>query len=161
MKVLSVRNRQKTRPVNVPLLRRIVRALLEQHLGKDSYTVGVHLVDAEEITTLNESFLQHAGPTDVIAFDYTGSEPGGAARPALWGEAFVCTDEAVLQARRFHTTWQSELVRYAIHGILHLDGYDDEYPAERRRMKAAENRLLRRLGKDFAFNKLEGKLERR
>ena len=42
------------------------------------------------------------------------------------GKSFVCLDEAVRQARRFHTTWQSELVRYVVHGVLHLLGYDDQ-----------------------------------
>jgi len=69
----------------------------------------------------------------------------------LHGEVFVCLDEAVTQARRFRVTWQSELVRYVVHGVLHLLGYDDLNPRARRRMKAAENRLMRRLARQFAI----------
>ena len=49
------------------------------------------------------------------------------------------------QAREFGTTWQSEVVRYVIHGLLHLRGHDDLKPAERRVMKREENRLLKRV----------------
>jgi probable rRNA maturation factor len=58
-------------------------------------------------------------------------------------------DEAILQARRFRTTWQAEVMRYIIHGTLHLLGYDDLRMPARRMMKRQENRLLRRLAKDF------------
>ena len=63
----------------------------------------------------------------------------------LHGEIFICVGEAVAQARRFRTSWQSELIRYLIHGLLHLRGYDDQNMSARRKMKREEDRLLRRL----------------
>jgi rRNA maturation RNase YbeY len=63
----------------------------------------------------------------------------------LHGEIFICVDEAVAQARRFRTSWQSELIRYLIHGLLHLRGYDDHNASSRRQMKRKEDRVLRRL----------------
>ena len=77
----------------------------------------------------------------------------------LHGEIFVCLDEAVSQARRFHTTWQSELVRYVVHGVLHLLGYDDAASRARRKMKAAEDTLVRQLARQFDFHSLEGNPE--
>ena len=65
------------------------------------------------------------------------------------GEIFICLDEAVSQARRFRTTWQSELVRYVVHGVLHLLGYDDAASRARRRMKKAEDTLLHLLAREF------------
>ena len=70
------------------------------------------------------------------------------------GEIFICIDDAVKQARQFRTTWQSELVRYLIHGVLHLVGYDDLTPAGRRAMKREENRLLRMLSRQFSLRRL-------
>ncbi len=70
-------------------------------------------------------------------------------RPTLHGEIFICVDEAIAQARKYAPRWQSEIVRYVIHGILHLLGHDDSRPAARRRMKREENRLLRRLAGKF------------
>jgi rRNA maturation RNase YbeY len=72
----------------------------------------------------------------------------------LYGEIFVCVDEAVWQAQKFGASWQSEVVRYIVHGILHLLGFDDASVAARRKMKREENRRLRELSRRFALSKL-------
>ena len=147
---LSIRNRQRTRRIDTRLLARIARALLRGLLQKDAFDFSICLVDAEEITRLNKQFLQHEGWTDVITFDY--SDP---AHPGLVaGEAFVCVEAAAKQAGRFRASWQSETVRYVVHGLLHLCGYDDRKPAARRKMKNAENRLLRHLSHRFSLQDL-------
>jgi probable rRNA maturation factor len=140
-RLLTVRNCQRKHPLNTRLLRRVVQALLEDHLTQEDYDLGVYFIGAGEITRLNEQFLRHQGPTDVIAFDY--AEPGKSS--ALHGEIFVCVDEALIQAPHFHVSWQTELVRYVIHGVLHLRGFDDHVTEARRRMKSVEGQLLRRL----------------
>jgi probable rRNA maturation factor len=127
-------------------LRRIVRATLLEDLQLNEYQLGVYLVGSDTITHLNESFLRHRGSTDVITFDY-----GGRLAASLAGEVFVCVDEAINQAPRFRSTWQAEIVRYVVHGILHLSGYNDGNPASRRRMKRAENKILHRLAARFNF----------
>jgi rRNA maturation RNase YbeY len=76
------------------------------------------------------------------------------ARPALHGEIFICLRAAVDHAPRFRTTWQSELVRYLVHGVLHLRGHDDLDAASRRRMKREEDRLLRELARRFRLSHL-------
>jgi len=151
-------NRQRTRKINRPLLKQIAAALLSDLKVEDA-ELGVHLVAAPEIIRLNQTFLRHAGPTDVITFDHL--EPGrptptpGPRTPdpgsQLHGEIFICVDEAVLQAREFRTTWQSEITRYLVHGVLHLLGHDDSRPAERRKMKQVENRRLRELSRRFSL----------
>ena len=50
-------------------------------------------------------------------------------------DRFICVDDAVAQAKEFETDWWSEMVRYLIHGVLHLLGYDDLQPDLRRAMK--------------------------
>ena len=147
---LTLRNRHRTRRVDLRFLRRIVQALLRDTHQEEAIDLGVYLVAAAEMTRFNETFLRHQGSTDVITFNY--SEPPGP--PGLHGEIFVCLDEAVSQARRFHTTWQSELVRYVVHGVLHLLGWDDRDTRARRRMKAAEDALVRRLARQFVFRSL-------
>jgi len=146
MNSVTVRNRQFTRRVQVPLLRRITRTLVSELLDKKRFEIGVYLVSEAEVTQLNEAYVRHKGPTDVITFDYCET--------ALAGEIFVCVDEACIQARRYRTTWQSEVVRYIVHGVLHLSGYDDRRSAERRRMKVAEDALVAELERRFRFNEL-------
>jgi probable rRNA maturation factor len=150
---VTVRNRHKGRPIDTRLLRKIALALMGQLIQSRSFELGIYILKTAEMTRLNETFLRHRGSTDVLAFDYSQPEP----EPALCGEILVCLDEAVAQARRFRTTWQSELIRYIVHGALHLTGYDDHHRARRRKMKLQENRLLKQLGRQFDFSKLADK----
>lgn len=133
--VLVLRNRQKDRPLRISTLRRVVLDLLEA-MGLEA-ELGFHWVSAAEMARVNWRFLRHEGSTDVITFDY-GSTP-----ERLHGECFICVADAVAQAEEFGTTWSDEVVRYVIHGILHLRGYDDLEPALRRIMKREENRWVR------------------
>jgi rRNA maturation RNase YbeY len=137
--------------VDLRLLRRVAQTLLRDTQPNASFDLGIYLVATPEMTRLNEIFLRHKGSTDVITFNYT--EPSD--QPCLHGEIFICLDEATSQARRFHTTWQSELVRYIVHGVLHLLGYDDQDRRARRRMKGAESALVRRLARQFALRRLK------
>ena len=159
---LTLRNRHRTRPVETRYLRKISTTLLVDLLQIKKAELGVSLVAAPEMTRINENFLNHPGSTDVITFDHrptpTPRRPGSPTREQpIFGELFICLDEAVLQARRFRTTWQAELVRYLIHGTLHLLGHDDHRAHDRRTMKREENRLLRRLRTRFPLSRLARK----
>jgi probable rRNA maturation factor len=151
---IAITNRQRTKKINQRLLKQISRTLLAE-LKLETAEIGICLVGKPEITLLNETFLHHAGVTDVIAFDYSDSRrqtPNP--RPQIHGEIFICMDEAVRQARKFGATWQSELVRYLVHGVLHLLGHDDARAAARRKMKREENRWLREITRRFSLSKL-------
>ena len=145
MKLLVIRNRQKELPVAVPIIREIFRHLLEVELGLDAYELGIHLVGPKEMARINQSYLRHEGPTDVITFPH--ADP-----PALHGELFVCPFVARMHSKQFKTSWQAEVIRYLVHGVLHLQGHDDLEPAKRRSMKRRENRLVRRLGEQFRLD---------
>lgn len=149
-RTLAFRNRQRTRQLNLPLLRRVTRHLLQAELKVASYEVCFHFVEPDEMAKVNWQFLQHEGSTDVITFDHSDfGAPASESDPPLHGEIFISVTDAVKQAREFKTTWQSELVRYVIHGLLHLRGHDDLQPAARRVMKREENRLLKAVAKEF------------
>ena len=157
---LALLNRQRTKKINTRLLREIVQQVLVELKieSVESVELGISLVGAREMTLLNETFLKNEGSTDIITFDY--QEPGAGSRKPeakLHGELFICVDEAILQAKRFRSTWQSEIVRYVVHGILHLLGHDDLKPALRRRMKREENRRLRGLAGGFSLSRLHRK----
>jgi rRNA maturation RNase YbeY len=153
----------------------MTRWLLEEHFPGCAVELCVHLVGRAEIARLNEKYLGHRGSTDVIAFDYadlfapspfcvrdaaSGFRHGASGlritgRPFRGGELFISLDDTVAHARRFGVSWQAELARYVVHGLLHLAGHDDLEPAARRRMKKAENRLIRRLGQEFRLCHLD------
>jgi probable rRNA maturation factor len=166
---LVIANRQRTKKINLRFLK-LVAAELFAELEIAEAELGIHLVRAQEMARVNWQFLQHEGSTDVITFDH--AEPGragsplpaarqqkrggahGAMRPAIHGEIFICVDDALQQAKVFGTSWQAEVIRYTVHGVLHLLGYDDQKPHLRREMKREENRLVRRLEGKFSFAQL-------
>jgi probable rRNA maturation factor len=157
MKSISVRNRQTSCAVDTRVLRQVTRFILDPLLEEPAYEIAIHLVNAGEMAKMNETFLRHAGSTDVITFDYT-SDPGShnETRPGagLIGDIFISVDDAISQGRQFRTIWQSELARYVVHGILHLKGFDDLKSEARKKMKREENRLLARVADEFTLSKL-------
>jgi probable rRNA maturation factor len=106
------------------------------------------------MTRLNEEHLKHKGPTDVIAFNYRPGAERAAGGEPLHGDIFLCLEVARRQARAFRATWQEEMVRYLIHGLLHLQGFDDLDAVSRREMKAIEDRLTRRARGCFRLSRL-------
>ncbi len=151
---LEIFNRQRTKKINTRLLKQIVGDLFAESKIEQA-NLGIHLVAAPEMTRLNEKFLRHAGPTDVITFDYSNPRPQTPSPGRqLHGEIFACVDEAVLQARKFGTSWQSEVVRYIVHGVLHLLDFDDVSVGVRRKMKREEDRRLRAIACRFPLSKL-------
>jgi len=153
---LQLRNRQRDRRLNLRFLRRVLTHLLRCEFGVAHVELGFHFVTASEMARVNWRFLRHEGSTDVITFDHADPEDKRKDRAStLHGEAFICVADAVKQAREFKTSWQGEVVRYAVHALLHLQGYDDLQPAKRRVMKREENRLMRGLAKTFDLAQLE------
>ena len=145
--MIETSNRQRVRKLNLRLLKEIAAATLEELKIADA-ELSVVIVGAKESAAMNEKFLSHEGATDVITFDYSEKPKH------LHGEIFICIEEAAKQAKEFKTTWQSELVRYVVHGILHLIGHDDLKPVARKKMKGVEGRLVRELSRRFALSKL-------
>src|SRR6201999_1393991 len=115
--------------LDLKFLRQIFLHHLERSARAEHFDLTVHFINAAEMARVNQDIPQHSGSTDVITLDYSDEH-------SLTGEIFICVDEAILQPRRFRANWQTELVRYFIHAVLHLQGHDDLKPAPRRKMKA-------------------------
>jgi probable rRNA maturation factor len=147
---ISISNRQRARRIDQRFFEKILRWLADEALSLDHIEVGFHLVNAIEMARVHEEFMGISGSTDVVTFDH-GSEPPR----RIHGEIFISVDDAIAQARAFKTTWQCEVVRYAIHGVLHLLGFDDLKADARAKMKREENRFLRAAAKAFSLSKLE------
>jgi probable rRNA maturation factor len=99
------------------LLGRAVRATLLR-LEVTAGEVSVTLLEDVAIERLNREYLRHEGPTDVISFAL--HDPG---EPPL-GDVYIGLDQAVRQAREHGVDLQEELTRLAVHGTLHVMGYD-------------------------------------
>ena len=95
-------------------------------------------VDDEEILRVNREFLQHDYYTDIITFDYNDGR-------RLSGDLFISLDTVRTNAEGLQVTYEQELHRVIIHGVLHLCGINVKGPGEREMMEAAENRALSKL----------------
>ncbi len=103
-------------------------------------------VGARRMAGLNGRFHGCDEPTDVLSFPL-GEVDEDTGRLVV-GEVVVCRPVAEREARRRGLAAADELLLYALHGWLHLAGYDDHRDADRRRMRAAERRILRKLGRE-------------
>jgi probable rRNA maturation factor len=91
--------------------------------------IFIWLVSDRRMALLHRKFLGQSGPTDVLTFQH--------------GEIFISVDTARRQARAFENPLLRELKLYIVHGLLHLHGFDDQTPAEARRMRNAQEKILR------------------
>lgn len=97
--------------------------------------VGYLFCDDEKILEVNREYLQHDYYTDIITFDYDEGEQ-------INGDLVISLDTVRSNAELFGKTYEEELHRVIIHGILHLCGINDKGPGEREIMEEAENRAL-------------------
>ena len=130
-----------------------VRAALQRHQVRRA-DISLALVGDRRIAALNERHLQHDGPTDVLTFDLRDAPAGKAPADVIEGEIVVSTDTAVREAERLGHDVEAELSLYAIHGILHLLGYDDQTEKQAADMHRMENDILVSLGYDRVFDRL-------
>ena len=102
--------------------------------------ISLAFVDNPTIHRLNQRYLQHDEPTDVLSFPL--SEPGA---KKLQGELVIGVEVAQAQALERGHDIQAELALYVIHGVLHLCGHDDHGEREAAAMRERERHYLRLL----------------
>ena len=149
---IVIHNRQRAFQFRTDVLRDFAMKLVRDELKLERASLGIAFLGVNPMAKANQQFLNHTGATDVITFAYPVE--GG---DQLSGELLICPAVAVDQAQEFGTSPASELVRYIVHGVLHLRGFDDLDPASRRIMKKEENRLVRRLEQWLPIKNLEFK----
>ena len=103
--------------------------------GRKVGEIGYLFVDDEKILEVNREYLGRDYYTDVITFDYDEDE-------TVSGDIVISLDTVRSNAQLFGKTYEEELYRVIIHGILHLCGINDKGPGEREIMEAAENKAL-------------------
>lgn len=128
-----------TENVKMPALpRRATNAWIRAvaaHYGKKVGEVAYIFCDDAKILEVNRQYLQHDYYTDIITFDYCEGN-------TLHGDIFISLDTVRSNAAEFGTTFDNELHRILIHGILHLCGQADKTPEARAEMTRKENHAL-------------------
>ena len=125
VKMPSIKKRENTAWVKA------VAASYGKRVGEIAYI----FVDDEKILEVNRQYLGHDYYTDIITFDYCEGD-------VMSGDLFISLDTVRTNAEQVGATYEEELHRVIIHGILHLCGINDKGPGEREIMEAAEDKAL-------------------
>jgi len=146
-----------------PLRRAILYTLRRQRCPAGTQ-VGIALVSDAALRRLNRTFLGVDRPTDVLSFPTLAvrrrprrrsiSAPGSrlpVPDPKRYlGDVAISVDRARVQARDARHALRTEIVLLAVHGILHLLGYDDHRPADAARMRLRQRALTSGAGFEVA-----------
>ncbi len=107
--------------------------------GKKAGEVAYIFCNDEKILEVNREYLQHDYYTDIITFDYTEGD-------IISGDLFISLETVLSNSVQLGVSYEQELYRVIIHGILHLCGINDKGEGEREIMEREENEALALLG---------------
>jgi probable rRNA maturation factor len=145
---IEVQVEEQVGSVDVAPIRRAVLATLMRQLPDEACEVVIVVSDDPSLEDLNRRFRGVPQATDVLAFadDTRGPFSGGAAGfPRYLGDIVISLDRARVQAEEAEGTLDDELQVLAVHGTLHLLGYDHANEAEKEQMWALQSEILRLL----------------
>lgn len=111
-------------------------------LGKGDSELLVRMVDVEEIQNLNDTYRNKNQSTNVLSFPSDLPEEVG---EAILGDVVICLDVVRLEAEQQNKTFENHLMHMAVHGTLHLLGYDHIQPEEAETMEALEVKILKKM----------------
>jgi len=134
---ISLHNRQRKVPVALEWLKRLAPLALDECLRHPAHAdaplphlpeIEVTLVSDATIARVHRDFMNIPGATDVITFAH--------------GEIIISAETAQTNAAQYGRSLDEELALYIIHGLLHLNGYEDKQPAAAARMHGVQERIL-------------------
>lgn len=139
MIVIEINNQQSALDVDAPRTTQAIENVLADG-GFEDGEISVAVINDPSMHVLNRRYLDHDWPTDVLSFvhDLNGKR--------IEGEIIVSGDTAIRQAQQYQWQPTDELLLYIIHGALHLIGHDDHSEEDLAKMRAAEQRHLKRFG---------------
>jgi rRNA maturation RNase YbeY len=106
-----------------------------ENAGKKVGDINIVITNDESLRKINVQFLEHDYYTDVITFNYNEGD-------LINGEIYISADTVRENSKEYNATFNSELTRVIIHGVLHLVGLDDKTDEQRSEMRSHEDRWL-------------------
>ena len=123
-----------------------VHSIIHKIVKRENFSISslqINILNSDYILDLNKEYLKHNYNTDVITFNYSGSNKN------LDGEIFISFQDALGNALKFNVHLDIEILRLIIHGILHLQGFDDTTSKKKKIMVAKENELVEFIQSDY------------
>lgn len=136
---IEIANLNENLSLDEEALKKLLTKVLQRGRGKRA-RVSVALVDDKTMAGLNLRYLGRRGPTDVLAFPF---DQGPAGKDL--GEIVISVETARKVARRRKKSVKKEIYLYAVHGLLHLLGFDHKTPSEAKEMRKKEIEALANL----------------
>ncbi len=121
---------------NKKQLKLFIEKLFTQE-GRELVSLTFIFCSDEFLLDINKRFLKHDFYTDIITFELSKSVTA-----ATEGEVYISIDRVKDNSKQLSTSFNDELHRVIIHGVLHLCGYKDKKKPEQAQMRSAENRYL-------------------
>jgi len=148
---IKVINSNKFYSINVKFIETMAIKVLKSLKKDKTAELDIVFLDDAAIKKLNKRYKNEDAPTDVLSFAIDGRE---FMRRQVLGEIFISLDTARRNAKLFGVEFEHEIVRYVVHGILHLFDYDDQSKVEKARMWHRQEKLLGELCKQETLSKV-------
>jgi len=97
--------------------------------------INIIFVNDKLILEMNQKYLKHNYYTDIITFNFNEGK-------RVSGDLYISMDRVKQNANKFNTTFQEEILRVIVHGVLHLLGYDDKTKLQKQKMRLLEKNAL-------------------
>ncbi len=128
------------------LIRKVLTKGAELQKVPDTAEISVLICDGPVIHELNREYRDVDAPTDVLSFALNEGEDDVPEEESELGDIVINLDRAVEQAEEFGHSKEREMAYLAVHGFLHILGYDHYDPEEKKEMRAAEEAILSACG---------------
>lgn len=115
-------------------IKKWIRLVIEEH-HRATGSVNIIFTSNDYLLEINREYLNHNYNTDVITFEYNEEK-------LISGDIFVSIEQVKINAESFHESFEKELYRVIIHGVLHLLGFKDSTKREKKEMREEEDKAL-------------------
>jgi probable rRNA maturation factor len=122
------------KPKNQNKLKTWIKRVIESEGRELSSLVYIFCTDTY-LLSINQDYLKHKTLTDIITFDYSETKQ-------VDGEIYISIERVKENASKFGKSFEEELHRVMIHGVLHILGFKDKSPAQKSAMRKKEEACL-------------------
>lgn len=130
-----------------PINRKRLKVFLENLFNREGCLLNritYVFCNDEYLLKINAEFLSHNYYTDIITFDLS-EEKGG-----IIGEVYISSDRVLENSKVHNVSFEQEMLRVMFHGALHLIGYNDKTTTQKKLMRKAEDKYLKRWKKEVS-----------
>lgn len=117
-------------------IKKWITYIIEKEFKKSVGDINFYFTDDSEILEINKKYLAHNYYTDIITFNYCTEN-------SISGDIVISVDTVKSNAKDYNVTFENELHRVIVHGILHLLGFDDSTEKQKKEIREKENWALK------------------